>query len=160
METLSLFTGYWGHFDGSSHQNVTGAVSSLLCDGSMTSGLCNLSWVRCGVTWLLLWCGHDWPPVVAGRWSPLINTEQLSCSSPAPPRPSWPAVSPGDGESRRPPSVARARGLARLRAHYGGTPAEAGPHTAQHTPALHRHLITTTPCTVQLETKVAEDFKL
>ena len=54
--------------------------------------------------------------------------------------------------------MARARGLARLRAHYGGTPAEAGPHTAQHTPALHRHLITTTACTVQLETKVAEDY--
>ena len=43
METLPLFTGYWGHFDGLSHQNVTGALSSLLCDGSMTSGLCILA---------------------------------------------------------------------------------------------------------------------
>ena len=43
METLSLFTEDWGHFDGLSDQNVTGAVSSLLCDGSMTSGLCILA---------------------------------------------------------------------------------------------------------------------
>ena len=149
-------------YNGLSHQNVTGALSSLRGDGSMTSGLCILlDQVGChlaaGERRQLTTCsGRRWSPSDQYR----AALRSLLLTGPAGQLWARAAAGAGDGESRRPSSVARARGLARLTALVRVATMVApqprpGPHTAQHA-AHHRHLITTTA--IQLETKVIRRF--
>ena len=118
-------------------------------------------WIRWGVTWLLR---PQLTTCSGRRWSPSDQyraaLRSLLLTGPAGQLWARAAAGAGDGESRRPSSVARARGLARLTALVRVATMVApqprpGPHTAQHA-AHHRHLITTTA--IQLETKVIRRF--
>ena len=118
-------------------------------------------WIRWGVTWLLR---PQLTTCSGRRWSPSDQyraaLRSLLLTGPAGQLWARAAAGAGDGESRRPSSVARARGLARLTALVRVATMVApqprpGPHTAQHA-AHHRHLITTTA--IQLETKVIQRF--